>query len=115
MGLSMKSLRTELILIIGALVLVVCLLLGGAATFVAGEAIRKNAIEELESKSGDAAKIIGTIVRYELEVLEQVAQTARVSDPASAQEKKIEAMSEARERNGYVRVFLIAPDGMALY
>lgn len=111
----MKSLRTELIMIIGALVLVVCLLLGGAATYVAGEAIHQTAIQQLENKAGDASKIIGTIVRYELDVLVQVAQTARISDPASAIDKKLEAMFEAKERNGYVRVFLIAPDGMARY
>ena len=109
----MKSLRTELILIIGAIVLAVCLLLGGAATIVAGNAIRDTAIQQLENKAGDAAKIIGTIVGYELEVLQQVAQTARISDPASTMDKRIEAMSQAQTRNGYVRVFFIAPDGNA--
>lgn len=111
----MKSLRTELILIIGAIVLAVCLLLGGAATIVAGNAIRDTAIQQLENKAGDAAKIIGTIVGYELEVLQQVAQTARISDPASTMDKRIEAMSQAQTRNGYVRVFFIAPDGNATY
>ena len=111
----MKSLRTELILIIGALVLAVCVLLGGAATYVAGEAIRQTAIQQLENKAGDASKIIGTIVSYELEVLKQIAQTARISDPASTMEKRVETMAEAHQRNGYVRVFLIAPDGNAIY
>jgi hypothetical protein len=105
----MKSLRTELILTIGALVLVVSLLLGGAATYVAGEAMRQTAVNELQSKSADAARIIGTIVKYELDVLRQVAQTARVSNPASSRDEKVAAMKEAVERNGYVRVFLIAP------
>ncbi len=111
----MKSLRTELILTIGALVLVVSLLLGGAATYVAGEAMRQTAVNELQSKSADAARIIGTIVKYELDVLRQVAQTARVSNPASSRDEKVAAMKEAVERNGYVRVFLIAPDGTATY
>ena len=111
----MKSLRMELILTIGALVLAISLLLGGAATYVAGEAMRQTAVQQLENKSGDASRIIGTIVRYELDVLTQVAQTARISNPSSGMNERVEAMKEAFERNGYVRVFLIAPDGMATY
>ena len=111
----MKSLRLELILTIGALVLVVSLLLGGAATFVAGGAMRETAISELQNKSTDAAQIISTIVNYELEVLKQVADTARISDPSSTMDAKMEAMSEAKARNGYVNVFLISQDGTATY
>ena len=111
----MKSLRMKLILIIGTLVLAVCLMLGGATTYVAGTAVYRMTEDQLQQSAGDAAKIIGLIMNSELDVLAQNAGIARIANPAGDEPTRIKALAEVHERNGYVRTFFIRPDGNALY
>ncbi len=111
----MKSLRTELIVIIGGVVLLVCLLLGGAATYIAGEAMRMTTNNQLEDKALDAAQIVAGVVEKELTAMDQNAAKASVADPSISDEVRAATMTADVKRNGYVREFFIRPDGSALY
>ncbi len=111
----MKTLRMRLILVYGALVLVICLLLGGVAVVVAGGAMRSTAYEQLGNTAHDASLIIGGILDREVDVMRQIAAIARIANPASPEADRVGALKEALDRNGYVRVFFISPDGSALY
>jgi len=111
----MRSLRTKLILIFGGLILFVCLLLGAASTYVAGEAMSDTLNLSLENKAKDGGRIVQEIIDKELKIMEQIAGRTRVSNPENPDEDRAAAMQEELERNGYVRVFFIRPDGTALY
>ncbi len=111
----MKSLKAELVVAIGGLVLAVSILIGASATLVASNAMRQMTTDMLEVSAKDAAVIIGGIAGKELEVLKQVAAQARLANPASSDADNLSVLNEAQQRNGYIRIFFISPDGKAVY
>ena len=111
----MKSLRTELILAIGGIVLAVCIVLGGGATLMASNAMLDSAQGQLQSKAEDAATIIGGIIDKELSVLEQNAARTRITNPDNAMADRVAAMAEDAARNQFLQEIYIQPDGKAFY
>ncbi len=111
----MKSLKMEMITIIGGAIILVCLLLGGSATVIAGNAMTKEMNERLQENASNAANIIGGIVDKEVTVLEQVAGRTRISNPENPMADRVAAMKEDKERNGYENVFFVEPDGSAYF
>lgn len=111
----MKTIKMEMIVVFGAIVLMVCLILGTSVSIVAGTAMTHMTEEQLQKSAGNAAKIVSGILEKETTVLTQIAGRTRISDMDNPMPDRIAAMDEDLKRNGYVRLFFIAPDGKATY
>jgi len=111
----MKSLRTEMIVFFGGIVLVVCLILGSGATLVASGAMTRNMEQNLTEKAKDAGGTLSKIVDYELRLLEQIAGNPKVSSPDSSAAERVTSLLSDQARNRYVRLFFISRDGTASY
>ena len=109
----MKSLRTEMIVFFGGIVLVVCLILGSGATLVASGAMTRNMEQNLTEKAKDAGGTLSKIVDYELRLLEQIAGNPKVSSPDSSAAERVTSLLSDQARNRYVRLFFISRDGTA--
>ncbi len=112
---QVKSLKMEMISIIGGVVILVCVLLGAGATYIASDAMTRDMNARLQENARNASQIVGGILDKELKVLEQVAGRTRISNPENPMADRAAAMSEDKNRNKYEDVFFIEPDGVAYF
>lgn len=110
---KMNSLRVQLSVAIGALVLVICIGLGFSMYFTASNALQKSVFDSLQLLAIQG----GTLVESELngyrDVLTTIASTEQLTGNYNINEK-MDYLGKEAARSDYLRMTLVKPDGKGI-
>ena len=107
----MKSLKTKMVVYIGAILLFVCAGLGVISYITAANAITAQVEQNLPQIAGQGAKVVSERMNVVLGTLEAVANNDRIKDKNNSWEDKKELLQEEAKRSGHIRMGLAGLDG----
>jgi methyl-accepting chemotaxis protein len=107
------KLSVRVSLIIGVLVLVMTVILGATAVFVASGIVQEAAEKSLDSQAEIAAQLVSGTVESQLGILQELADRARTK--TMVWETQLDSLLAEIEPHGYLDFGIVTPDGIAHY
>lgn len=95
-----KSIKTKMILLLGALILTVCLGMGFMSYYISTKALTNNTDEMLPQMASEAALLIESRINGNFDMLNIIAKT--VSDETLEEEQRLAKLKDQETRGGYL-------------
>ena len=111
--LKLKSIKTELILLFGTVIFLLCAGLGLVAYLISSNALSTNIDETLTQMAIEASSIVSSRVDTQLNVLEAYAQMDIIKNTQIPIEEKLEFLKKESERNGHLWMLIVDTDANA--
>jgi len=100
----MKSIKTKMIIQLGALILIICIGSGIISYFIANNALVDNVNSTLPEIATQTASSVEQKINGDLLVLESLASREDIANPSSPYEKKLEIFKAEATRLGYIKM-----------
>lgn len=110
-GFQMKSLKTRIVVSVGALLLVVCSIFGGIAYFSSYNALSLNVKVVLPQVAYEAATILENKLDSNFSVLEAVAELDAIQDPSVPMEQKKAILKDQVNSKRFTSIAYVDLDG----
>lgn len=107
----MRSIKTKVMLGIGAILLIVCAGIGVAAYYVSSNAMIKSAGSQLEAMATQGATVVNKALDKQWTGLEILAENDVISNPDSSWSNRVTVLSKEVKRSGAVNVMFADAKG----
>lgn len=111
----MKSIKTKMIIKLGALILIICAGLGFISYFTSNNALVSNVNTTLPQIAIQTASSVEQKMTGDLNVLESIVSRKEIADPENSYYNKLEIFKEETKRLGYIKMGIADLNGDILY
>lgn len=111
----MKTLKAKMMLAYTALLLAVCLALGGISYVISEKNVKETLESEIENSALQGARAVEQYIAGEFKILESIAVRPDMANPSLTAAEKGESLADALAYFKFVRMAFVDTKGMAYY
>lgn len=100
----MKSIRTKIVFYLGTLLLLVCIGFAAVSYITSSNALISKVKESLPQLAYQAAKVVETRAKDQLDILEEIADKSEINDSKIDVGSKLQFLKEEKSQKGYISI-----------